>query len=862
MVEKAERFPHIKLRLIREGIAISPPGGKREKSEKTAANLNDRWGHGNRLRNSASSVSFSWGEAIKKREEENKPPLPNAIPIILQIDPSAFDPTGLKAYGIEIIAELEDGYIIGASADLALTELQKKIEFCINGERGGGKITEIWEILDGTKRPEYILSEELLANWDQIDNKKIYTVDVGISCVGIKSQFSDSPKQKPNESADNFTRRVNNWINKRNQTEHEWSNLADQREQEFIDFIKAYEGKEDSITYGNPPSTAHLSDSLSFRIRISGMGLKDLVLNFPYVFDVSEPDQFSEVSSSQNLPEYNVNSFILESPELHAPRVCVIDSGIQEDHPLLKAAIDSKSSSSWLPGKTDETSDQVVNGGHGTRVAGALLYPQTVPQSGKKKAVFWIQNARVLDSACRLPEQLFPPKFLEDLVTFYQKTKTRIFNHSITASTPCRTQSMSAWAAAIDKVTWQNDVLFIVAAGNLSIDSCVGDTRLSVRDHLKANRPHPDYLLENSCRVSNPAQSFQALTVGSIAMHSYQAFPWTSVSRKDYPSAFSRSGLGIWDVIKPEVVEYGGDLVKDSGVPPNLTFPPAVCPELVRSTLGGGPAVASDQIGTSFSAPKVSHIAACLASELPDESCLLYRALIVQSARWPEWTAINNVNQYHVFRQIGYGIPSLERALASGSNRITLLTRGEQKITARKARVYQVKLPDELRSQAESYDILVEITLSYKAEPRRTRRQRRKYLSTWLDWDCSKKGEDSARFLERILKEYDASEETEKGEKIFDWTLGKQRNHGKIKELSRGAGTVQKDWTIVKSYDLREAFCIAVVGHEGWNNDPNAEAPYSLVISFEAVSSDVPIYASFAKAQVSIEIEEQVEVQV
>ena len=43
-----------------------------------------------------------------------------------------------------------------------------------------------------------------------------------------------------------------------------------------------------------------------------------------------------------------------------------------------------------------------------------------------------------------------------------------------------------------------------------------------------------------------------------------------------------------------------------------------------------------DEIGTSFAAPKVAHIASRLQRVLPDESCLLYRVLIVQSARWPE----------------------------------------------------------------------------------------------------------------------------------------------------------------------------------------------------------------------------------
>lgn len=377
---------------------------------------------------------------------------------------------------------------------------------------------------------------------------------------------------------------------------------------------------------------------------------------------------------------------------------------------------------------------------------------------------------------------------------------------------------------------------------------------------MKANRCYPDYLSEDSCRIANPAQSFQALTVGSVASDYYNQPPLTSIAQKDKPSAFSCSGLGIWETIKPEVVEYGGDVVTDNNNIPSLTTPEAICPELVRSTLNGGYSIACDRVGVSFSTGKVTHIAACIEAEFPDESCLLYRALIVQSARLPEWTKQSDVNLFHAIRQIGYGIPNLDRAIGNTLNRITLITRGERRIKARQAHIYQVQLPQELRSQGEDIEILLEITLSYKAQPRRTRRNRRRYLSTWLDWDCSKKGENPDSFLNRILKEYDAPEDTEKSEGIFTWILGKQKNHKTIKEISRSVGTLQKDWTIVKSYELREAFCISVVGHEGWNNNPDASVPYSLVVSFEAINDDISVYLPMIQAQTIVEIEEKVKV--
>ena len=414
-----------------------------------------------------------------------------------------------------------------------------------------------------------------------------------------------------------------------------------------------------------------------------------------------------------------------------------------------------------------------------------------------------------------------------------------------------------------------------MAAGNLNARADY-PTRPPISSHLDAGRNYPDYLLSPSVRVASPGQSFQALTVGSIAHATYDSPPLRSLADVDCPSAFSCTGLGIWNTIKPEVVEYGGDYVIDSNIPPNFTTPEPVCPELVHSTRDGGPVVSRNTVGTSFAASKVTHIAAALAAAYPEASALLYRALIVQSARLPVWTEESDEKLYHAVRTMGYGIPDLDRALGNSPSRITLTTSSGESIKARQAKVYQVQIPKFLLREGEGYDIRIEITLSYVAEPRRTRRDRRKYLSTWLDWQCSKRGQDPDVFLDKVLKEYDqASPEADKGESGFPWTLGKRqarrRDDGKVpvqgidgivKEVSRSAGTLQKDWAIVKSYELREGFCIAVVGHEGWNKDPEATVPYCLAVSFEVVNSEVPIYEAFAQIQQPLQVQEQQQVSV
>jgi Subtilase family len=858
------QFPHITLQPPKIGVFQPAPPFNRKKSPTTQAKLNDRWGHGTSLKHSVSGIVSDWQQNLADREKEQKPRLPDAIPLILQIDSDSLNAEELRQFGIEVICELENGQIIGASADVNLTKLQEKLDQFINEKRGGGKVAEVWEIIDGIKKPECILSPQLESEWGAIQDVEIYIIDVGIACLGDRSDLTDYPQTQNYKNTEAYKKAIVRWMNKREKTFQSWDEYQMQREEEFEIFIQGHNGYLIDSSYNDDNPFCSLPDSFTCRISIPGAGLRDLVLNFPYVFDVSLAEDIGEeISSAREESNQSTTDFILESPDANACKVCVIDSGIQEKHPLLRNAIATNDSKSWVHGEL--TPDFVKNGGHGTRVSGAILYPQSIPINGQEKAVCWIQNAKILNNECKLPKSLLPPLLITNVVNFYRnKTNTRIFNHSINSSIPCRIQYMSPWAATIDNLTWKHDLLFIVSAGNLTQEADsekISKISPSIQQHIQ-RFPYPDYLLSSSCRVADPGQSFQALTVGSVSLHELKDLSKKSVAAKDHPSAFSRTGLGIWESIKPEVVEYGGDLVADEGVPPSFSHPSAVCPELVRSTVDNGPLYDSDTIGTSFAAPKVAHIAARLANEFPNASCLLYRAMIVQSARLPNWVKAENFNLDKAIRLMGYGIPNIDRALGGASNRITLTAEGdgENQIAARKIHIYQVTIPYELRSPGEDRDILVEITLSYKAQPRRTRRSRRKYLSTWLHWECSKKGEDPECFLERLLKDYDAPIEKEKGESMFDWTLGQQKNWGKAKELSRQAGTIQKDWTTIKSFDLRESFCIAVVGHEGWNNDPNAAIPYALAVTFEATEISVPIYAEIASIQVPVQVETEVSI--
>ena len=875
-------FPHLPLVMRYDGPARFPQipiaGDPR-----TKLNKDDRLGHSGGLATSASNVSTAWKLRVNDREQANLPVLPKNVPLVLEVD-TAIDLDELrKLFGFELVSEQENGFVIVASDDIDLNAFSNKLQDFVGQVKGSASVAKIYKIEDDpdqSKRLSRILSEHFLAIWLTLDEEGDYIVDVSVACVG-QIQIPTQPNE-PNrgklEKDKAFAKRqgkyadlLKTWTDARNAAYMAWDDLSEKRYREVKSVVDFYAG-EVLNQFSQKYTETALADSFSLRIRTTGKGLRDLVLNYPFLFEVVEPDDISLPQTSRDSVAKAKNKVTLVPPPANAPAVCIIDSGLQEGHYLLEPAIDRDASFCFLPGVSPaDVADYVKPGGHGTRVAGAVLYGEAIPRAGKYALEYWLQNARVLNDNCAMPVRLFPPMLLQELIAHYHKGKraTRIFNHSITSTTPCRTLHMSAWAAKIDQLSYDHDVLFVVSSGNIHASGSAAIP--GVLQHLTAGRKHPGYLSELSSRVANPAQSLQALTVGSVGYREFEDPDWRSCAQDvGHPSAFSRGGLGIWNSIKPEVVEFGGDNLVSRNTPADVGNPECgreCYPELVRSTMyPPGPPYERDDVGTSFATPKVSRIAARLQEVLPDESCLLYRGLIVQSARWPEWTEnATPTERMNIVKWIGYGVPDIERASSNTEYRTTLVTSGDRTIKASGCHIYQVPIDPSLRRSSDDYDVLVEVTLSYAAEPRRTRRSRRHYLSTWLDWKSSNKGELIGTFRRRAMKT-DEGEEDEGEGTPFGWKIGNNPVHGAIKGVSRNAGTVQKDWTVLKSNALPEDFCIAVVGHRGWSKDPDSTARYTLAVSVEMVGKEIPIYerlrVSVEKLRVEVEAEVEAEIEV
>lgn len=838
-------FPHLSLPVRVDGLYNSPYGpGKRsvrvDKSRDTLDNLQNRPEHGQKIRQSTNTVIENWSNMLNDRPDDS-PELPDSIPLFLHVDPKVFLSDDLSSFGIDVVSEKEDGFIIGASHDLELGKVKEKINEFIENRAKSGKPAQLWEINEGTQwRVDEILSPQLFQKWHSIRDAEILTVEVSVACY-IK--IGDYPS-KGSKSVEQLNRAITNWERRRRVAEIERGELELQRESEIQRFLDVYSGELlDSIDF---------NDSWTYLIKISGKGLKDLVFNYPYLFEVTIPEVLEsfENTLTEGSSEFNVE---FSPPDQNAPRVCVIDSGIQENHMLLEFAVDPTTSRSYIPNNLI-TADQVPGGGHGTRVAGAILYFDNIPRNGEYKAILTLQNARILNESNQLPEELYAPTLMESIVNDYLATNTRIYNLSVNESVPCATIHMSSWAAKIDQLCLDEDVLFIISAGNIYTEA--------ISLALQHGKVYPDYLLEDTCRIANPAQSSFGITVGSICRDKYEDIDRESFGRNGEVSSYSRSGLGMWGGIKPDVVEYAGDFIKEKSGPNFLLSNNRECsPELVTSTYGENSTLISrDRVGTSFSTPRISHIIAAIQANLPEYRTLLYKALLIQSARWP---GIYNsyANKLNVLRHIGYGVPDLNRATENSNYRITLVF--ESNLSPKRADVFNIKIPEEIRRIGDEFDILVEVTISFRAKPRRTRRYSYSYLSSYLQWDSSQFGEPFSSFRDRMIKSteentLDSESSIQNNLESIPWTIQSRINSG-IRDVKLNYSSTQKDWAIIKSHQLTDDFGVGIVGRSGWEKDLNDEIPYAIVVSFEAINKDIEIYERI-RVENEIQITQEVRV--
>ncbi len=409
-----------------------------------------------------------------------------------------------------------------------------------------------------------------------------------------------------------------------------------------------------------------------------------------------------------------------ELPELgevsdDAPIIGVIDSGIT-DHPLIEDIIVG---SIGVPDELGTADDF----GHGTRVAGIAIFGDLRSQltDGLLARGARLCSAKVVDENGHFPDRRLTPGQMREAITrLNQDFGCRIFVIALGDRTKVYDGGkVGPWAATLDELVAELDVVIIVSAGNR--DSIRTGNRIE-----QAVTEYPAYLLEPSNRLVEPAGAMNVVTVGAIA-HGNGLAPDIAadagvrpITSAEEPSPFTRVGPGLRGGVKPDFVDFGGTLIFDPAVR-RLRGAPDVA-EAGMMSLYFRPV---DQLfttasGTSFAAPLVANKASQILTQFPDASANLVRGLLATGASLPPAAEarLNLLSAEDQRAICGHGHIDLERAAFSDDARVSLYAEDELEVDH--FAVYQVPIPEPF--QTERGRRTVRVTLAYDPPVRHTRR--------------------------------------------------------------------------------------------------------------------------------------------
>ena len=421
-----------------------------------------------------------------------------------------------------------------------------------------------------------------------------------------------------------------------------------------------------------------------------------------FVDDMPIPDD-----STAQVLELNLGDLpAVAAPERDAPNIGIIDSGLTAAHPLLQPAVGNLLGIPEALGSNDVT-------GHGTRVASIALYGdiRSCIENRRFAPQLRVHSVRVTNDRNQFDDSQLIVRQIRDAITALYNSGCRIFNISLCdRSLIFDGGKASTWAAALDELAREMNVVIVLAAGNYQIPP--DDAEVHVRNY-------PRYLLAPEARILDPATAMIPLTVGSIA--EAEAVPAMGerivglqpVARAGQPSPFTRSGPGLNDTTKPDLCDFGGNLLFDGNAQTLAHYDECAIVSFNNQYLRR---LFMTGIGTSLAAPRVAHKAAIVQRSFAESSANLVRALLASSATVPRASCdlLGDQLSSHV---CGYGVADVSRAVSSAEARVVLYA--DASIGADRFYVYEVPVPQEFsETPGQRY---IQITLAYDPPTRRTR---------------------------------------------------------------------------------------------------------------------------------------------
>lgn len=352
---------------------------------------------------------------------------------------------------------------------------------------------------------------------------------------------------------------------------------------------------------------------------------------------IDELRGFDGIQLVTEMPSYNItldevtneNILPIKTPKegVDYPIIGVLDTGIA-NIPHLAPWLHQESITYYH--------EDDVNKAHGTFVSGILIYGDEL--EGHAHTGF---DGCKLFEAIVMPDlskqKIYESELIEQIRDAISRNNhIKIWNLSLGTDQEADLYEFSDFAQALDQIQDEYDVLICKSGGNCS--------------NFKINAP--------KSRITKSADTVRGLVVGSLTNEKND----TDQAEKYHASPFSRVGPGPSHLIKPDVVHMGGNAGLDDRNAVKIN------PVKSFSTTGR----IANQVGTSFSTPRIAAIAAGLNSMLNETfNPLLLKALIIHSAKYPQEMHMSISEK---LKSVGFGIPSnISDILYNEPNEITLI---------------------------------------------------------------------------------------------------------------------------------------------------------------------------------------------
>ena len=377
-------------------------------------------------------------------------------------------------------------------------------------------------------------------------------------------------------------------------------------------------------------------------------------------------------------------------------RIGIIDGGISEENPFLKP---------YIVAREEYVGESYRNPSHATFIASTIQYGNQLngiaaaePQRFKFVDIVAIPNGDKTFGPIDTIGEEDLMEIIEEVMDKYA-VNTKIWNISLGIESKICNGTMSDLGVFLDYIQDKYHVQIFVSSGNLN--------NLPLRKW-----PAQDNIGERD-RIISPADSVRAITVGSVALYDSES----SIVKANEPSPFSRRGPGANYIVKPDVVDYGG----------NLSIDLKIDGLGMKGMDNFGNIIEGN--GTSYSNPRTAQKFASIYDEMVEKDILLAKAMLTHSARMNSRELLEQ-NQDNI-KYYGFGMPSVnvQDILQCSEDEVTLVFR-QQVIQGSHLEMFDFPYPASLIRNGKCFG---EIGMTLAYNPILDDRYGREYCRTNID---------------------------------------------------------------------------------------------------------------------------------